>query len=230
MQPMNIKQIRIKNLEALVEEAGSAAELARRSDTSAAYLSQIFTGTQTASGSSRGVGSKLARKIESGMDRPEGWMDKEHTDLARASNDKILLIDANNAYAWRRKEMPDNFISEHKSFVTYKAENTTDRTYALEYTGPKLMQFAVIRSPCTLIIDPDEYQGYPASVWLIDGAVVLGEHEQFGEDHFLEFHDGRPKKQLDTNKDKCLGWLAGIIIPKLAIEKKLGFQFKKPLL
>ncbi len=76
-----IEQVRLANLELLVAEAGSAAELARRASTNESYLSQIRRKFSTPKGTPRGVGDDLAVKLEKGMDKPEGWMDEPHAPL-----------------------------------------------------------------------------------------------------------------------------------------------------
>lgn len=71
--------IRIRNLMRLIAEAdGSQAELARRSATSRTYISQVLHGYEGDTGKSRSVGDRLARKLEKGMGKPIGWMDRDH--------------------------------------------------------------------------------------------------------------------------------------------------------
>ena len=76
------EEVRLRNLELLVGEAGSAVKLARRAKTSASYLSQIRRGLPTAMGKSRGIGDELAHKLEVAMRKPHGWMDESHAHLA----------------------------------------------------------------------------------------------------------------------------------------------------
>lgn len=71
---MDIKEIRLKNLRLLINDAGSAAELARRAKTDPAYLSQILS-TKI----KRALGDELARRIERAMTKPHGWMDHLNT-------------------------------------------------------------------------------------------------------------------------------------------------------
>lgn len=87
------------NLRRLIEEAGSAAELSRRTGASSVYLSQIVTGQKTKKGTVRGVGNELAEKLERGMHKPAGWMDADHdgTRSAAISNlapDERALLEA----------------------------------------------------------------------------------------------------------------------------------------
>ena len=71
-----LQQIRLHNLERLIAEAGSAAELARRANTNSAYLSQLRHQMPTRKGTPRRVGDDLAEKLETGMGKPKGWMDE----------------------------------------------------------------------------------------------------------------------------------------------------------
>lgn len=68
------KSIRLKNLKILVAEAGGQKELADRVATDAAYLSQLKTRNR-----GRGLGDKLARRLEIAMQKPIGWMDHDNT-------------------------------------------------------------------------------------------------------------------------------------------------------
>ena len=77
-------QVRLWNLELLVQEAGSAASLARKVGTSESYLSQIRRQLPTRKGTRRGIGDDLADKLERGMDKPLGWMDEPHFALDEA--------------------------------------------------------------------------------------------------------------------------------------------------
>ncbi len=74
------EQVRIRNLELLITEAGSAAKLARIVGTNSSYLSQVRHQMPTKKGTPRGVGDDLAEKLERGMDKPAGWMDEPHED------------------------------------------------------------------------------------------------------------------------------------------------------
>ncbi len=72
------EHVRLQNLEILIAEAGSAAELARRAGTNSSYLSQVRRQMLTPNGTPRGVGDDLAAKLECGMGKPDGWMDDIH--------------------------------------------------------------------------------------------------------------------------------------------------------
>ena len=75
-----VSEIRLENLEALVQEAVTAESLAERADLSPVYLSQIRSRTvDRKTGKARNLGDKAARKLEAGMGKPLGWMDAQHS-------------------------------------------------------------------------------------------------------------------------------------------------------
>lgn len=73
------KEIRIENLRTLVNEFRTADAVAQRAATAPMYLSQILNSAKSSTGTARGVGDKLARKLEAGCGKPEGWMDADHS-------------------------------------------------------------------------------------------------------------------------------------------------------
>ena len=72
------EQIRLKNLELLIVEAGSAAKLADLVGTNSSYISQVRRQMTTKKGTPRGIGDDLAGKLEKGMGKHEGWIDEPH--------------------------------------------------------------------------------------------------------------------------------------------------------
>lgn len=74
------EQVRLQNLELLIAEAGSAAELARLASTNSSYLSQVRNQMPTKKGTPRGLGDDLAGKLERSMGKPLGWMDEVHAE------------------------------------------------------------------------------------------------------------------------------------------------------
>ena len=72
------EQIRQQNLEHLIREAGSIANLARATGINKSYLSQIRNQVLTPIGTRRRVGDELAARLEQGMEKLEGWMDELH--------------------------------------------------------------------------------------------------------------------------------------------------------
>lgn len=70
---VDAKTNRRNNLRALVEQLGGQVELAKAVGTDAAYLSQILGDWK-----GRGLGPKLARRIEVALSKPMGWLDQAH--------------------------------------------------------------------------------------------------------------------------------------------------------
>lgn len=91
---MNVKEIRLANLRVAIAEVGSIAEVARRSDVSEKNLSQILNGFLNSAGNRRSIGDKLAAKLEIGLKRPPGWMDRLHTGDTEALDERFLRADA----------------------------------------------------------------------------------------------------------------------------------------
>lgn len=72
------KELRIENLRTLVHEFRTADAVAQRAGTAPMYLSQILNGAKSSSGTPRGIGDALARKLELGCGKPVGWLDLPH--------------------------------------------------------------------------------------------------------------------------------------------------------
>lgn len=79
-----IKENRYENLLLLLEEAGSMPRLEERTGISANYLRQIKNKNAIQNGKPKGIGDKIAAKLEDGMNKPRGWLDKAHTENAQA--------------------------------------------------------------------------------------------------------------------------------------------------
>lgn len=91
---MNIEEIRLKNLKALVEKSGSIAEVSRKTGTAESYLGQVINRLPSSTGKPRSLGSKVARRIEHAYNKPSGWMDKEHNQpLDTSITDLISTIE-----------------------------------------------------------------------------------------------------------------------------------------
>jgi len=74
----SVAEIRLINLEILLKEAGTADALAERCGLSPVYISQIRSrAIDRKTGKPRNLGAQAARKLEEGMERPSGWMDRD---------------------------------------------------------------------------------------------------------------------------------------------------------
>lgn len=77
-----IQEIRRENLLLLLDECGggrgAAATLSKRSGVPAPQISQLRNQRRNEDGTLRGLGDKAARKLERGMNKQQGWMDRDH--------------------------------------------------------------------------------------------------------------------------------------------------------
>lgn len=78
-----VEEIRRDNLISLIEEAGSAARLAAISGVPAPVISQVKRGVKHSTGKKpRVMGPDVARRLETTMAKPRGWMDADHSALS----------------------------------------------------------------------------------------------------------------------------------------------------
>jgi hypothetical protein len=85
MQP--VEEIRRANLLSLIQEAGSAARLATLSGLAAPYISQVSRAVPNSKGKgARVMGPDVARRLETKMGKPRGWMDTDHSALNIAAD------------------------------------------------------------------------------------------------------------------------------------------------
>jgi phage repressor protein C with HTH and peptisase S24 domain len=84
-------EIRRANLLLAIDRMQTAAKLAERVGTSAAYLSQLKNQTpESKTGKPKTMGEDLARRIESALDEAPGWMDTDHDQLDLAAVEQIF--------------------------------------------------------------------------------------------------------------------------------------------
>lgn len=75
-----IADIRHENLVALIKELGTSEAVADASQTNPVYISQLLNrAPDSKTGKPRQIGDPLARKLEAGCGKPEGWMDNVHS-------------------------------------------------------------------------------------------------------------------------------------------------------
>lgn len=94
MPPMDVKDVRRANMLMLAEKYGSLRKLADQTDTPASYLSNIKNRAK-AGERPRTMGDAVARKIESKLGLPRGWLDQQHdraAERARARAKRLLEI------------------------------------------------------------------------------------------------------------------------------------------
>lgn len=88
------EEIRLDNLNALVYEFGSIAEVAKKARTPPNYISQIRKRVPSKTGNPREVGTDLARKLEDGCGKPRGWMDHDHSMENLISTENVISLSA----------------------------------------------------------------------------------------------------------------------------------------
>lgn len=144
------EQVRLRNLELLIAEAGSAAKLARKAGTSASYLSQVRRQLRTNTGKPRSLGDELADKLERAMDKPRKWMDEPH-DETLFSKQKPRRPDATvhktaftlhpliswvQAGKWEALDW--NFTVEHADEAWPCPVDCSDETFVLKIKGQSM--------------------------------------------------------------------------------------------
>lgn len=125
--------IRFINFERLIEEAGTVAELARKSGyDKAAYLYQVRAKTLRPNGQPLQVGSRMAAKLEAGMGKPKGWMDIDHD-----NPEAVAKFEANN-----QTVAP---VAAAKSVAVAQANPQRDgiQTVTLAFTGASGMPYGI---------------------------------------------------------------------------------------
>ena len=86
--------IRAENFMRLIKEAGNVSELSRACGyNNPASLHQLRARLEKNEEGSRGISSVLAAKLEQGMGKPKGWMDKRHVERARRNQEEGLPVE-----------------------------------------------------------------------------------------------------------------------------------------
>jgi hypothetical protein len=89
---MSVRTARRQKLGVLIAESGGVAPLARRAGVSEKYLRQILSGFQgPRDRKPRELGERIARRLESACDRPDGWMDEPQAARGRASRGAAVV-------------------------------------------------------------------------------------------------------------------------------------------
>lgn len=124
---MTIKETRHANLLLLVKQAGgNKSEVARCARTTPTYINDIINGAKTPAGTIRGVGDALARRLESGFEKKEGWMDVDHELSASGAGEALPDYDVIGPLSEAEKELvclareyglTDNFIQISKKHL-----------------------------------------------------------------------------------------------------------------
>lgn len=135
-----VADIRRENLKLAIRELGTAAAVAETTGTSQQYISQILNCTlDIKTGQPRAMGSKLARRVEAALSKPQGWMDQDHvgidaavatpksadsvTEVGPLSAREIDAVLALRALSQRRrKEFVDALMAAAEEALQFSAE------------------------------------------------------------------------------------------------------------
>ncbi|HHW7522415.1 TPA: S24 family peptidase [Mannheimia haemolytica] len=101
MRPL--KEIRYDNLLRLIDEAKSTSDLANRTGIAVSYLLQIKNKNAIQNGKPKGIGDKIAAKLEDGMNKPRGWLDQVHTITDEPPSSQDLFLRDNVQYLMNKK-------------------------------------------------------------------------------------------------------------------------------
>lgn len=86
----SLQENRFANFEKLIREAGGVSKLAKRCGyDKPAYLYQVRSKTVRPNGMPLQIGDRMAARLESGMNKPTGWMDFDHSSATFVSNEPI---------------------------------------------------------------------------------------------------------------------------------------------
>ncbi len=88
---MNQREVRLTNLNKIINQAGSAIEVARKVETPATYISQLKSKCSR-NGKLRTLGDKMATRIEIAFNKPVGWMSVDHSDSERALKEIAHIV------------------------------------------------------------------------------------------------------------------------------------------
>lgn len=101
---MDIKDIRLENLEKLISKEISATVFANKIDMSPSQLSQVRNPKY-----SRSVGNAMARKVEKILSLSHGWMDRLHDEPAETEKTSPIV---NNQNSYTSSKTADQVIKE----------------------------------------------------------------------------------------------------------------------
>ena len=186
--------IRLKNLEILIREAGSAARLARAAQTNSSYLSQVRNQLPTQKGTPRSIGDELAAKLEAAMKKPPGWMDVDHDTRAYGASDGPNLNNHHRLISWSQVgKKGDKNLSEHET-LPYTSDllicpvKCSEETFVLRVRGASMEP--KFREGELIFVDPLA----PVS----HGKFVIVRLEASNEVTFKQWIEEEGKKYLKT--------------------------------
>lgn len=96
-QMKTCEEMQLENLLCLIKEAGGEDALAGLYGCEPSYIKQMARGYKDSkSGTAKGIGPATARKLESCMSKPRGWLDHDHTKqiehAALSDEEKAIIL------------------------------------------------------------------------------------------------------------------------------------------
>lgn len=156
-----VKELRLENLRALVAEFKTADAVAQRAQTAPMYLSQILNGAKSSTGNARGIGDKLARKLEDGCGKELGWMDRPHRLPAPAFDENVVPADMglrpipviSSVQAGALRDMESPYQPGAGYAYEYTDQDLSEWAFALDVEG--LSMLPEFRPGDRIIVDPE---------------------------------------------------------------------------
>jgi SOS-response transcriptional repressor LexA len=154
---MDSKEIRMANLELLIKEAGTKAELSRRMKKRANYLNQLHPPKE----GKRAMGDSTARRLEAAMKKPRGWMDIIHDQAIINVDSAALPIRKVRLISWgevgRLEGMMSQALDGESAPVVYADASIGDGSFALRVRGDSMVHSAgglSFPDGCVIVVDP----------------------------------------------------------------------------
>lgn len=139
-----VKEVRRENLAALVAKAGSQSQLADIVGTNRLYLSQILSSV-----TARDLGDRLARRIETAMGLPDGWMDSTHANAIEDSEQRRLLPELSDGQVIRLSAGDD----VPPGGMLYPTGSVGPRSFVVRVGRQEVAQ---VPAGSAVVVDPDE--------------------------------------------------------------------------
>jgi SOS-response transcriptional repressor LexA len=154
---MDSKEIRMLNLELLITEAGSKAELSRRMKKRANYLNQIHPPKP----GKRAMGDSTARRLEAAMRKPHGWMDILHDQAISNGESQGVPIRKVRLISWAQVGRLEGMVSQaldgEDASVVYADASIGEGAFALKVRGDSMVDSSgglSFPDGCMIVVDP----------------------------------------------------------------------------
>ncbi|MBQ1784660.1 MAG: hypothetical protein II007_13520 [Gammaproteobacteria bacterium] len=154
----DIYAIRLANLRALIEKAGSISGFAAAVESSPSTISQILSPR-----TDKNLGDKLARKIEANLKLGFGWMDSEHAEAGHAETPTFASITIPITHA----------LTPAADGITVTAESCDQGVVLLPAVSPKDYAAVITTSGLLPRIERDQVAVIAPTLPVLEGDMVL---------------------------------------------------------